>query len=93
MSERIDSNVLNVLKRLSLQTHTLNNSINTKLITIQNASDYTEDFEYEGTTGTDNIISIIYSGTIDGNIETVTKTISYVDETINGSNITKTQLS
>ena len=93
MSERIDYNVMNLLKRLSSQIHILNTSIDTRLVLIQNAPDYSRTFVYEGTTGTDNIINIIHSGTIDGNIEIVTETISYVDETVNGSNITNIQIS
>jgi hypothetical protein len=93
MSERIDHNTMNLLKRLSLQVNTLTTSINARLSLIKNSLDYSEEFVYEGTTGTDNIISVVYSGTVAGEVLVVLKTISYVDETINGSNVTKIQYS
>lgn len=64
-----------------------------KIRRIKGAADYTMDITYEGTTGTENPITVVYTGTTYLGVEIITSTITYVDETINGSNIIKVQYS
>lgn len=59
-----------------------------KIDRIQGASNYTRVFTYNGT-GTQNVTVIVHTGTTALGLETITETISYVDPTINGSNVTQ----
>lgn len=58
-----------------------------KMTRIMGAANYSRAFTYHGT-GTDNIITIVHTGTTPHGVETITETISYVDPAVNGSNIT-----
>ena len=58
-----------------------------KMTRIMGAANYSRAFTYHGT-GTDNIITIVHSGTTPHGVETITETISYVDPAVNGSNVT-----
>ncbi len=58
-----------------------------KMTRIMGAEDYSRAFTYHGT-GTDNIITIVHTGTTPHGLEKITETISYVDPAVNGSNVT-----
>ncbi len=58
-----------------------------KMTRIMGAANYSRAFTYHGT-GTDNIITIVHTGTTPHGVETITETISYVDPAVNGSNVT-----
>ena len=62
-----------------------------KMSRIKNSTNYTRTFTYA--TGTSNITSIVHTGLTSQGTETITETISYVDETVDGSNITQIQYS
>jgi len=63
------------------------NNVLSKIDRIKGSADYNRAITYHGT-GTLNITSIIHTGTTLIGSETLTETITYVDPTINGSNIT-----
>ena len=55
------------------------------LARIQASANYTQSLTYY--TGTSNVTQIVHTGTTVNGIETVTQTFTYVDPSINGSNI------
>lgn len=61
--------------------------VTSKINRIEGAANYTRAFTYNGT-GTQNVVTIVHTGTTVLGAETITETISYVDPTINGSNVT-----
>lgn len=65
----------------------LENNITSKMGRIKGSSDYSRSLTYNGT-GTLNVTQIVHTGTTLLGSETITETITYVDPTINGSNIT-----
>lgn len=58
-----------------------------KISRIKGTADYTRTFTYHPT-ATQNVISIIHTGTTVFGIESITETINYENPSINGSNIT-----
>lgn len=63
------------------------NNVTSKIERIKGSADYTRTITYNGT-GTLNATIIVHTGTTLIGAETITETISYVDATINGSNVT-----
>jgi hypothetical protein len=87
---RLDPNSLSVMQRLSKQLCAVTNALledSSKMSRIQGSADYTRALTYHGT-GTDNVISIVHTGTTSNGTETITETFTYVDPAINGSNVT-----
>ena len=62
-------------------------STGSKIERIKNATDYNRAFTYDPV-GTENITVIVHTGTTALGAETITETFTYVDSTVNGSNIT-----
>lgn len=96
MSNRRQRNIEHSLQKANVMACKENKILaeaNGKLVRIENSLDYNEAITYEGTTGFNNVIQIVYTGTTSMGFETLTKTISYVDQTINGSNVTNIQYS
>jgi len=62
-----------------------------KMSRIVNSPDYTRTFTYYGSTS--NCITIVYTGTTEYGAETLTETITYVDPSIDGSNVTQIVMS
>lgn len=58
-----------------------------KMARISGSSDYSRVLSYD-LVGTQNVISVLHTGTTTNGVETITETLSYVDPAINGSNIT-----
>jgi hypothetical protein len=58
-----------------------------KISRIKGTADYTRTFTYH-VTATQNVISILHTGTTYFGVETITETINYENPSINGSNIT-----
>ncbi len=54
---------------------------------IQASSDYNRALTYDPV-GTDNVISILHSGTTPNGTETITEVFTYINSAINGSNVT-----
>lgn len=63
------------------------NNVISKIDRIKGSADYNRALTYHGT-GTLNVITIVHTGTTLIGAETLTETITYVDPTINGSNVT-----
>lgn len=63
------------------------NNVTSKIDRIKGSADYTRALTYHGT-GTNNVITVVHTGTTLIGAETITETITYVDPAINGSNVT-----
>jgi len=63
------------------------NNVTSKIERIKGSGNYNRALTYHGT-GTDNVITIVHTGTTLIGAETITETITYVDPAINGSNVT-----
>jgi len=61
--------------------------ITSKINRIKGSADYERALTYNGT-GTENVETVTHTGTTETGSETVIETITYVDPTVNGSNIT-----
>jgi hypothetical protein len=61
-----------------------------KINRIQGSGNYNRAFTYHSI-GTNNVISIVHTGTTELGTETITELISYVNASINGSNVTNIQ--
>lgn len=68
------------------------NNVTSKIDRIKGSANYHRTFTYDGT-GTQNVTVIVHTGTTLIGAETITETITYVDPTINGSNVTSIQYS
>ena len=87
---KLDPNSLASIMKLSTQLCTLKEAFNneaSKMNRIQGASNYSRAFTYHGT-GTENVITIIHTGTTALGVESITETFTYVDPAVNGSNVT-----
>jgi hypothetical protein len=62
-----------------------------KLNRIQGSSNYSRSISYSP--GTNNVIEIIHTGTTALGLETIVETFTYVNPTVNGSNVTNIQYS
>ena len=67
-------------------------NVTSKIDRIKGAANYNRAFTYDPV-GTENIITIVHTGTTAIGAETITETFTYVDPTTNGSNITNIQYS
>lgn len=63
------------------------NNVTSKIDRIKGSANYNRTLTYHGT-GTENCIEVEHVGTTLIGIETVVETISYVDPSVNGSNVT-----
>lgn len=63
------------------------NNVTSKIERIKGSADYTRALTYHGT-GTENVITILHTGTTLIGAETLTETITYVDPAVNGSLVT-----
>lgn len=87
---KLDPNSLNALKRLNNQLCDVKDLLleeSSKMGRISGSADYSRVLTYD-LVGTDNVISILHSGTTIIGVETITETLAYVNAAINGSNVT-----
>ncbi len=63
-----------------------------KIDRIKGSADYERVLVYDGT-GTQNVVTITHTGTTQIGLETIIETLTYVDPTINGSNVINIQYS
>jgi len=80
-------NVVSNLVTIAANTLATANNVQSKINRIKGASNYSRALTYNGT-GTQNVTVIVHTGTTALGAETITETFTYVDPTINGSNIT-----
>ena len=79
---RLDPNSTGLLQYVA---KLLADSTNTKLNRIQRSDDYTKTLSYYGSTN--NVITITHTGTTALGEETLTETLTYEDETVEGSRV------
>lgn len=75
------------LSTIAANTLATANNVQSKINRIKGAANYSRALTYNGT-GTQNVTVIVHTGTTALGAETITETFTYVDPTINGSNIT-----
>ena len=75
------------LATIAANTLATANNVQSKINRIKGAANYSRALTYNGT-GTQNVTVIVHTGTTALGAETITETFTYVDPTINGSNIT-----
>ena len=81
------SSVNSYLSQVVTNTLATANNVESKINRIKGAANYSRALTYDGT-GTQNVTVIVHTGTTALGAETITETFTYVDPTINGSNIT-----
>lgn len=87
---KLDPNALHTMQTLSKQICLVKELLledSSKMTRIQASSDYNRALTYDPV-GTDNVISILHTGTTPKGAESVTETFTYVNSAINGSNVT-----
>jgi|LakMenE29Apr09ns_1017244.scaffolds.fasta_scaffold09777_2 hypothetical protein len=87
---KLEPGQLSVIQKLSTQICYLKETLleeSSKMSRIQGSSNYNRALTYH-VTATQNVLSIVHTGTTANGVETITETFTYVDPAINGSNVT-----
>ncbi len=87
---KLDPNALHTMQSLNKQICLVKELLleeSSKMARIQASSDYNRALTYDPV-GTDNVISILHSGTTPNGTETITEVFTYINSAINGSNVT-----
>jgi hypothetical protein len=87
---RLQPNDRNLLAGLNIKLCALEallSADSSKMARISGSADYSRVLTYDPT-GDQNVITVLHTGTTSNGVETILETISYVDPTINNSQVT-----